>query len=314
MKNKLLLLVSFAFVIASATHGQDNTELFKVLASKGANKYIALGSNEEKPLLIGKKLYKGDRISIAENAYLGLAHKSGKTIELKTAGAFEISKLASEVISQNSSLGKKYVDFVVGEMTAKDEDMTKNRHKYMAVTGSVERGVHEINLIVPDKAIENFVLAKPTVIRWNVTPGIKTYQINVDNMFDDSLFQTQTSDTSIVLDLGKLNQKNESTLNILRISAKEKKDQKAEDFQLKYIGGEKGVKLQKEIGDLKTELGSESALNKIVLASFYEEHKLFLDAMESYEQAIKQQPDVEDYKVVYGQFLLRTGIAKQIPK
>ena len=37
---------------------------------------------------------------------------SGKTIELKKSGTFEVAKLASEVLAQNSTLGKKYVDYM----------------------------------------------------------------------------------------------------------------------------------------------------------------------------------------------------------
>src|SRR4051794_3038091 len=137
MKNLFLTLFALITLATSVSFAQD--EMFKVLASKGANKIAAQNSTEWRVLKIGEKINKTDKITVAENGYLGLAHKSGKTIELKKAGVYAAEKLSGEVSAQNATMGKKYVDFVVGEVTSKDEDMTKNRHKYMAVTGSVER-------------------------------------------------------------------------------------------------------------------------------------------------------------------------------
>ena len=115
----LFLNFSLLFSLIFASNVAAQEEMFKVLASKGTNKVIGIGSTEAKPLLIGKKLYKGDKITLSEGCYLGLAHKSGKTIELKKSGTFEVAKLSSEVLSQNATLGKKYVDYVVSEIDRK---------------------------------------------------------------------------------------------------------------------------------------------------------------------------------------------------
>lgn len=286
-------------------------EMFKVLASKGTNVVIAAGARESKPLLIGKKLFKGDKITLSEGCYLGLAHKSGKTIELKKSGTFEVAKLASEVFSQNATLGKKYVDYVVNEMTAKDEDMAKNRHKYMAVTGSVERGLESIKLIAPASTINNFVITANTTIRWNKLADVAMYEVKVFNLFDELITNIQTPDTAITIDLATLNKTNANEVQILKVMSKANSQIESTPLALKYIGGEKGIKIKKDIADLKKEMPEESALSKLVLASFYEENKLYLDAMEAYMNAMKIQPDVDDYKVLYGQFLVRTGIANK---
>ena len=131
------LLTFFIFTICFTASAQD--EMFKVLVSKGANQ-VTSPKAPATNLTIGKKLYKEDKITVGANGYLGLAHNCGKTIEIKTPGTYEVSKLAAEVAAQNKGICKKYVDFVVGEMTSQDEDMAKNKYKYMAVTGSVDRG------------------------------------------------------------------------------------------------------------------------------------------------------------------------------
>ncbi len=306
----LFLNFSILFSLAFAGNVAAQEEMFKVLASKGTNKVIGSGSTEAKPLLIGKKLYKGDKITLSEGCYLGLAHKSGKTIELKKSGTFEVAKLSSEVLSQNATLGKKYVDYVVSEMTAQDEDMAKNRHKYMAVTGSVERGLESIKLVAPNSNIKSFVVSVPTTIRWNKLADVAIYNVKILNLFDEHVYSVETPDTSITIDLAAINKTNDQ-VQILLVASKANAEIKSTGLSLNYIGGEKGLKIKKDIADLKREMPEENALNKLVLASFYEENKMYLDAMESYVQAIKIQPDVEDYKVLYGQFLMRTGIANK---
>jgi hypothetical protein len=61
---------------------------------------------------------------------------------------------------------------------------------------------------------------------------------------------------------------------------------------------------------LKAEMPEETALNKIVLASFYEENKLLINAIENYEAAITMEPEVDFFQAAYSQFLERNGLAE----
>ena len=49
----------------------------------------------------------------------------------------------------------------------------------------------------------------------------------------------------------------------------------------------------------------ESALNHIILASFYESNNLMADALNSYEAAVELSPEVDDIQAVYENFLNR---------
>jgi hypothetical protein len=313
MKSTFTTLSLFLAVVIPS-FSQDNDALFKVLASKGSNKYLSLNTSDETPLVIGKKLTKGDKIVIDENGYAGLAYKSGKTIEIKKPGTYEVNQLVPQVNAQNAGLSKKYIDFVVGEMTASAEDMSKNRHKYMAVTGSVERGNYSIHMMVP-QGKTTYVIAQPVKIKWCAAADAKSYAVRVDNMFDEQLYVMETSDTSAMLDMGKIHNKEEDLQCIVRISSKLKgKELHAPDFSLRYLGGEKGKVLQKKLNELTAELGEETALQKLLLASFYEENNLLLNAMEQYEAAIQLQPEVDDFKFIYNQFLIRAGMGVESVK
>ena len=60
---------------------------------------------------------------------------------------------------------------------------------------------------------------------------------------------------------------------------------------------------------MKVELFEETAISKLILASFYEENGLILDALINYEAALKIEPQVEAYKIAYGKFLKRNKLA-----
>ncbi|MCA6432246.1 MAG: hypothetical protein IM574_01445 [Cytophagales bacterium] len=62
------------------------------------------------------------------------------------------------------------------------------------------------------------------------------------------------------------------------------------------------------IDEMGSDMKEETALNKFILAGFYEENKLFIDAITAYEQAIKLAPDVPTYREAYEEFLLRNKL------
>jgi hypothetical protein len=303
MKTRIFFLA--LIFLANVSFAQD--EMFKVLASKGTNKIASGASTAWRTLKIGEKVNKADKITVSEGGYLGLAHKSGKTIEIKKAGTYTAENLSAMVTSQNSGMGKKYVDFMVGEMTAKSEDMTANRHKYMDVTGSVERGDNAIHAFVPKEAL---FLNSQNLIKWQPVKGVKTYVVKVTNMFDEPIFKIETTESSALIDLSKVDMQDDKQVYILSISSKENPNLKSDEYALKHLSKDKTTIVTQQTTELKKEFTEETALSKVVMARFYEENALILNAVENYETAIKLEPGVEDYKVAYGRFLQRNNLAE----
>ncbi|HXA00395.1 MAG TPA: hypothetical protein VNW99_00300 [Cytophagaceae bacterium] len=303
MKTRIFFLA--LIFLANISFAQD--EMFKVLASKGTNKIASGTSTDWRSLKIGEKINKTDKITVGEGGYLGLAHKSGKTIEIKKAGTYTAESLSSQVAAQNAGMGKKYVDFMVGEMTAKNEDMASNRHKYMDVTGSVERGGNDIHAFVPKEA---FFLNNKNLVKWQPVKGVKTYVVKVTNMFDEPVFKIETTESSAIIDLSKIDMNDDKQVYILSISSKENPNLKSDEYALKHLSKDKTTIVNQQSTELNKEFSDESALNKVVMASFYEENKLILNAVENYESAIKLEPGVDDYQVAYGRFLQRNNLAE----
>lgn len=307
MKKLSLLIMIFATSILS--FAQD--EIFKVLITKGSNKAIVASSTTQQDLIVGKKLYTTDKIVVGTGGYLGLSHKSGKTIELKTAGTYEVAKLVEQVTTQNASVSSKYVTYVAGQMTANNEDLAANRYKHMAVTGSVERATDKIKPITLKQAtvLDELAIFKWNLIKVNNVPA-KTYVVTFTNMFGEELLVKETSDTQLVVDLAKLSLKTEKNI-VWFVKVKESPTIQSDNFSLQYVTDEKkATELHNQFTALKSELSEQTALNKLLLASFCAENKLTLNAMEYYEEAIALEPEIDEFKVIYGKYLVDSGVAK----
>jgi hypothetical protein len=303
MKTRIFYTLLFLLLSGSFAMAQD--DMFRVLASKGKNTLQTTGTADWKPVFVGKQLKKSDKITIAENGYLGLAHKSGKTIELRKAGTYDVSKLAGEVSTQNASAQKKYVDYLASEAKKnEDNNMARDRYKYMQATGSVERAVGYFGLFTHNK---DTVVSGKINLKWDgsITPGA-VYVVSVMNYFDEAIsapIETTNNFATVTLD-----PKAEKTYKI-SVSLKDDSEKKSE-CTIVFLEPFKAENVRKQAADLQSVLGSQSALNKIVLASYYEDQRLYLDAMGLYEEAIKMEPEVEDYQIAYGQFLERTKLAE----
>ena len=51
-----------------------------------------------------------------------------------------------------------------------------------------------------------------------------------------------------------------------------------------------------------------TSINNLILAEYYEEKGLVLDAITSYEGAVRMSPDVEYFQEAYDEFLIRNRL------
>ena len=99
---KLILLGAFAFSFYTLT---AQTVSYKVLAVKGENAVEqSITPNKFTPLMTGMKLQSKDKIILGDDAYLGLASSSGKTIELRAKGIYNVSDLSGKFVQTTLDL------------------------------------------------------------------------------------------------------------------------------------------------------------------------------------------------------------------
>ena len=293
-KGNILLTVGF-LAVSSLTFGQDYA--FKVLANKGSNEVKS--GDGWLAVKTGTSLKSGDELKISENAYLGLVHSSGKPIEIKQAGSYKVADLAAKV-SGGTSVLNKYTDFILSSNSAESK---KNR---LSATGAVHRGGPEdITVFLPENQYSS-IYNSTVIINWEAK-GNGPYVVTLKNMFEDELFRAETPEKTLQVNLSEPKFANEAAI-LVEVRSKVDGKSKSEQHLIKKLAPAEQERVKKALAEINGQVKEESALDNLILAGFYEQNKLFIDAITAYEKAIKMAPDVPSYKEAYDEFLLRNKI------
>lgn len=296
MNYQKLTFIALVLFASSIAFGQDYA--FKVLANKGANEFKS--GNTWQPLKTGASLKESDELKVSENAYIGLVSAKGKPMELKQAGNYKVADLAGK-LTEGASVLNKYTDFILSSNSA---EAKKNR---LSATGAVHRAVEKsaITLILPPNQSSGLFNDK-AIIRWT-SKASGPYVVTFRNMFDDVLHQVETPETTTVLDLAD---KKFSTENAILVEVSAKTDSKivSGQYLIKKLTPAQHETVKKLLDEIIVQLNEPTALNKLILAGFYEENNLLIDAITAYEEAVKLAPDVSSYQEDYDEFLIRNGL------
>jgi len=271
---------------------------FKVLANKGTNE-IKSGT-VWLPLKTGASLSSGDELKLGENAYLGLVHKSGKPLEVKKSGSYKVAILESE-IKGSSGVLTKYTDFI---LSSNSTETKKNR---LSATGAVDRGEnYAIKVILPENQYSG-IYSNIAIVNWEGSETTGPYIVTLKNMFDDELAKVETPETTFRIDLADAKFAKE---NAILVDVKSKADPKkaSKPHMIKRLPAGEQTTIKASLTEITGDLAEETALNKFILAGFYEEHNLLIDAITAFEDAVRMQPEVTAYQEAYDDFLLRHGM------
>ncbi len=281
--------------------------IFRVLANKGANQVKRAKDGQTQPLKTGATLNAGDEIIATNGAYIGLMHKTGKTIEVRTAGTTKITDLEKKLASAKTGVANRYAQFVMNKMNEEDDDINKNYRRNMKATGAVERATNNASIkVMLPSSID--ILNPNAIVRWAGAEDGATYLVTLKNIFDDEIYKAETQKTKINIDFTDAKLANER-LVILNVKVKGNEDLKSSDYGIKRMSEDDAKAINENLEILKAEVADDSPLNKLIYASFYEENNLLLDAITKYEEAIELSPDVEDFKTLYDDFLLKNGLS-----
>lgn len=287
------------FLAFSAFSAGAQDYVFKVLANKGANEFKSGDAWE--PIKIGTALNANDEIRLGANAYLGLVHKSGKPLEVKEARAYKVSELEGQLGTATSVL-QKYTDFILS-----GEDGPSNR---LTATGAVHRDIslqsQQIRVMLPDNNRAG-VFNNTVVVRWEAEGLEGPFLVRVRNMFEDVLIQEETSDDNYSIDLNDEIFSNEAAL-LVEVSVKADANIISQSKLIKRLSPAETEKIASELKQMGETASEPSAMNQYILASFYEQNNLIIDAIGAFEQAVALQPEVAFFKDEYEAFLQRNQL------
>jgi len=170
----------------------------------------------------------------------------------------------------------------------------------------VHRGLEDIKVYLPENQYAE-IFNSIAVINWESAKGGAPYVVLVKNMFDEELSKIETSENVVQIDLSDPKFANETAV-LVEVKSKNDSKSKSEQHLIKKLAPARYEVVKKQIQDETADLRDETAFNKYLLASIYEEKKLFIDAITCYEQAIKLDPENPTYKDGYEEFLLRNKL------
>jgi hypothetical protein len=296
MKTQKLTLL-FALV-ASFASAQDYA--FKVLATKGANEVKS--GTDWVPLKTGASLRANDELKISENAYVGLVHSKGAPLELKKAGNYPVKKLEDEMKPATGVLNK-YTDFILSSNSA------ENKKDRLSATGAVDRGEnYAIKLLLPENQYSG-IFNNTAIITWDGSKASGPYVVTLKNMFDDELVKFDTPETSFKIDLNDPHYAKENAI-LVEVRSKADPKQISKQHLIKRLAPAEQATVKKKLEADMSSATEQTALNKYLMAGFYEENKLLIDALSAYKEAIQLAPDVPTYQEALDEFLLRNNMKK----
>jgi hypothetical protein len=316
MKKNLFFLTCLFAMLTTLSFGQSYT--FKVMANKGANEVKDGGT--WKPLRSGTLLNENDEIKVSANAYIGLVHSSGRTMELNTAGNFKVKELASKVSTGSSSVASKYADFVLSKM---EDDEPRSR---LNATGAVHRaamGGSKLQVFLPRQGNEERILPEAftnqTVIRWQDMGAGKVYVVTISDMMDEVILKKETTETSLTIDYTDASFK-EGEGGAVQVLVALKEDPtinsgfEMDGYIIRLPKKEVKEKVQQEIKSIVPDFDANSALHHFIVAGYFESNKQLVDALTYYEKAVALAPDVEFYQEAYKDFLNWAGYTGEVGK
>lgn len=306
MRKVVLTTLTLVLVFASSmANAQGYT--FRVLANKGQNQVKKEGATAAVALKTGATLNAGDELIASEGAYIGLMHRTGKTLEVRTPGTKKVSELEKKVQVKSTSVSSRYASFLAKKMNEKENTNYRSR---LNATGAVSRalgGDASIKVLIPNQVN---VMGDNAIVTWDSPEGIEdnSYVVSVKNIFDEEIYKEEVMGNSIDLDFTSEQLQNDEGLYILTVKTKENMDVTSGDIGIKRLSEADAAQYQEGLQELQAEVSEDSPLGKIIYASFYEENNLILDALTKMEEAIKMSPEVADFEELRKDILERNGI------
>lgn len=298
MKTRMLVCLPFVFLFAGA-FGQEYA--FRVLVNKGKNE-VRTGDSWQ-PIRVGANISSKDEIKVTENAYVGLIHVTGKPLELKDAGKYKVTDLSAK-IGPGSSVINKYTDFILSSNAEK-----KNR---LTATGAVSRGgANTIKIFLPKN--DGVVYNNTVIINWEKEKGAPPFIVVFKSMFGDELKRDEVNGYDFTIDLGDAVFVNEDNI-LVEVYSKADKNKVSETYTLKKVSRADKDRIKNLLNEFKKDVTEETAINKLLLAGFYEQNNLITDAATAYQEAIKLAPDVATFQEDYENFLVRHALKELPPK
>jgi hypothetical protein len=296
-RKSLVAMLLALFVLPTLAFAQAD-EIFKIIACKGK---ITL-ERTKKPVAVGSGLNSADQLRMEGPVYLGLVHKSGKALELRKEGIVPVKDLLGGLPAKSNGMDK-LVGFVVQSVKGAEEG--KN---IKSASVEMSLNVNKLRLISPrtTKTIDDEM-----TFTWNgTTDGSKTptYLFTITDASQNVRFKREMTENQVTVNLKSLGLEKDRCYywSVMQVGANAPT---VESYCIYMVNDAEMASLNGQLKTLRDEQNTQpTALDKLMLASFYEQNGLTYRAMSAYKDAATIGGDVEIFSDSYREFLRRTGV------
>ncbi len=294
MKKLFLFLAVHFFFMGDMLAQRD---VFSVILNKGENLVEKSGTTQA--VLLGSAIGTDHLLKVAEGGYIALVHEeSGAGLEITGKGDYTFEDIRQRMQDQNSSVLAKYGKFLMEKLNPQD-----NGNQNLNVTGAVERGDMEAIRVCLPKVVD--IYGSRVHISWHRIDDIEDYIITVKDKYDRVIDEKNINGTQYDLDLDEF--KHEKIF-VLNIRAQKLAELRSPDFGIKRLSTADRTTIEAEFSNISKGAKSENVLDKLLIASFFEENNLLVDAMMYYNEALAICPDPDGFNKLYNNFLVRNEL------
>jgi hypothetical protein len=242
------------------------------------------------PLKVADQLSRHNEVRLDRNATLHLTDSAGLPLLFTLPGIYNIGDFFDN--SRSATVMTKDGKIVHGKVPRVKQNFFGSDSP--------------IKVLLPTDSTFATVYAKQFIIRWIDESPDSAYQITIKNLLKGPIATFHSNITELKFDLDDERFTKERVFYVVVAAASNAKRKSAEHVFKRIITHERyriDDILNKEII-----LDNSRALDQLVLAGFYEEQGLFVDAVNAYLESIRLGKDDPAYSEAFTIFLQRYGV------
>lgn len=298
-KNRLIIFFIQIVLCSQAVLAQDY--LFKIIASSGNCTLQKSGKANWDKTKIGAKLLSGDVIKLNDGSYIGLVSNSGKSLELKKTGTYNVQSLFKMLASGKNNV-QKFTDYVINASV--NQKSTNN----MQTLGAVVRGkAEQIETLFPK---ETYLISPIVEAKWYSDGQNTTYLFKIINEQDRAVYIKEVKDTAYSIDVSPFNLEKEGKYKWV-VESLSKKGTISEGNYFCLYTDIKIAQIKDSLAEYEKEWDKASAVDRFLKIAFYSQNSLNCNIITEYEEILKLASGVEDYQNSYFNFLIENGMKKR---
>jgi hypothetical protein len=333
MKNfKILLLVIISLCFSNVLKAQNDE--FTVFSKKGDVQVQKGGKGASVSLKVGEKLLSKDKITINTGTMVTLYNtKLKKSIELKKAGSYNVNTLAAD-LQKKKGYSDRFKDYVLTEMTASNNLFSSGQDDNMNTMGSVDRQINiggtenklesltgadkdvsfavtvladelaesNSNMIQAKLPRSSYVADKDIEFSWYERKSSGVYEFRIVDITDKVIYSKKLHNTFLTVNLDEAKLEKGKTYYWYVVDG----DMKSNQYSISRLTDSETASIVSLISDINYD--DMSPLDKLNLATFYEDRNIMNRAIKIYEEVLKDYPDSQEFKRLYSRYLVRIGL------